>query len=60
MTGGNTMTNWDDMIIRDIAKKYSCEAVIDYDKHSIFINGEEELAIMAFSEIEVTLKLELY
>ena len=60
MTGENKMTNWDDMIIHNIAKKYSCSAEIDYDKHSIFIKGEEELAIMAFSEIGATLKIELY
>ena len=53
------MNSWDDMIIHNIAKKYFCEAFIDYDKNSIFIKGEEELAVMAFSEIEKTLKLEL-
>jgi len=54
------MTDWYAMFIEDIAKKYSCKAVIDYDQHNITIDGDPELAVMAFSEIGATLKIELY
>ncbi len=45
------MNPWAETVIKEVAKKYSCKAVFDYDSQMLNLEGDTNLAIQAFMEL---------